>query len=38
MVMYDCWCGRLVGVLIVDDDSELYVVIFGGGVICIVVC
>ncbi|COV44440.1 DNA gyrase subunit A [Mycobacterium tuberculosis] len=32
-VMYDRRRGRLVGALIVDDDSELYAVTSGGGVI-----
>jgi DNA gyrase subunit A len=32
-VMYDRRRGRLVGALIVDDDSELYAITSGGGVI-----
>ena len=31
--MYDRRRGRLVGALIVDDDSELYAITSGGGVI-----
>ena len=32
-VQYDRRRGRLVGALIVDDDSELYAITSGGGVI-----
>jgi len=32
-VMYDRRRGRLVGALIVDDESELYAITSGGGVI-----
>jgi len=32
-VMYDRRRGRLVGAVIVDDDSELYAITSGGGVI-----